>query len=155
MIELRQYVLRIVSGALVCGILLGCIHGDNHETLLRMLCSIFLAILIMEPILNIDQIPDFTFVQDAIEEGQQEAQSGEAMAYQETERIITSYLETYILDKAKRKGANLTAEIILDNNHLPVQAILNGSVTNQVKLELSDIIASDLGISKENQLWTG
>ena len=150
---LGQYALRVIVGALICGILLSMVPEGAYEKLLRLLCGVFLTVILLSPLIKIDWEPNLDFFADVLDEGKRQAAVGEDLARQETERIISQRLEAYILDKAGQKGADLHVMVILDADGLPVKAELRGEVTEQARQELSDIMEDALGIAKENQLW--
>ena len=60
------------------------------------------------------------------------------------------------MDKAADLGVSVSAEVILTESEIPVPegAILSGTMEEEVKLRLQQIIRNDLNISKENLLWT-
>lgn len=152
---LRIYAITVITGALICGILLRMVHGGSMEALLRLVSGIFLMTVLIYPLsgkLNLTQYHSAFYSTETYE---QPTVLGEKMAQQETSAIIRRQLEAYILDKGGQAAAGLKVRVILDGNYLPVRAELYGPVTDSVRQELSEIIAKDLGISKENQLWTG
>ena len=71
------------------------------------------------------------------------------------EEYITQAFAAYILDKAKTLGADLSAEITVDKDGLPVFAEMQGIVDEETRQILEQILICDLGITKENQRWTG
>lgn len=153
--QLRQYALGIIAGAIVTGILVNLVQDSAHKELLRILCGIFLSLLVLRPVAGPDGFPDMTALQEAFEQGSREAQAGNAMAREEQFRRITAGVEAYILDKADREGAELKVEVTLGEDFLPKTAVLHGRVSPQIKSVLSRMLEQELGITKENQLWTG
>ena len=90
-----------------------------------------------------------------------DAQAASAIGEQQTEDaladIIKQRSEAYILDKAQAMGVNLDVEITLSRDDLPVpvSARIGGTVSPFIKLRLQRLLTEELGIAKENQLWTG
>ena len=83
--------------------------------------------------------------------------SGEKDAQDALQAIIKSKTEAYILDKAKSFGAELSVEVRVDGSELPVPCtvLIKGSISPYGKKQLSSIIADELGVALEDQLWTG
>jgi len=152
---LQQYALTVVTGAVICSVLLCLISDSSHEQRIRLLCGIYLGILVLKPLVgqnwNFPQIIPQISCTDA---GNQAA-LGEEMARDAAAEIISGRLEAYILDKAAGADADLTVTVILGENQLPDAVQLRGQVTDQVREELTGILESDLGIPKENQRWIG
>lgn len=150
---LGRYALQLIAGALICGILLSIVPAGSCEKLLRLLCGIFLTVILLSPLTNIQLDLELDLFHDAIEEGRRQAASGVKLARQERLSIISQGLEAYILDKAGQKGADLHVTVTLNENGLPVEVELRGKSTEKTRQELTDMIAKDLGIAKENQRW--
>ena len=64
--------------------------------------------------------------------------------------------EAYILEIAGQLSASVTVEVSVGGDSIPVpQSVrLDGAVTPYAKSRLQTIISEELGISKENQIWT-
>lgn len=152
---LRQYVLSVVAAALICGILSGFVQGGFHKQWIRLICGFFLTITILGPLADVDLnslqkwgLPEL-----------QEAETATAMGKQAAEKAISDIIimesEAYILDKAAAMNTNITVEITLDAQQTPEQIVLCGNVSPYARRQLESILESDLGITKENQRWTG
>jgi hypothetical protein len=79
--------------------------------------------------------------------------AGEELAFLEQERCIKTYCETYILEKAKALDAEITVEILLNEEQVPCFAEIQYGADSGIQYELQRILETDLGISKENQKW--
>lgn len=153
---LRAYVISVTAAAMICGIVAGLVKKNGAGELIRMVCGLVLAFTVLRPIagLKLDQLP---FDLPSLPSGEDAASQGEKITREAMEDIIKSQTEAYILDKAAALGVNLTAEVLLgeDTIPVPVGVILSGACSPYAKSELTDAIEKDLGIPKENQLWTG
>ena len=69
--------------------------------------------------------------------------------------IIKSTCEAYILNKATELGADIHVSVSVNSQHIPFAARIMGEVTSDVRKQLEQILETDLGITKENQSWTG
>lgn len=155
--SLKQYVISVTVAALICGIVAGLVKKNGTGELIRMVCGLVLAFTVLRPIvgLKLDQLP--TELLPNLQEGADMASQGEKITREAMEDIIKSETEAYILDKAAALGMSLTAEVLLgeDTIPVPVGVILSGAVSPHARSELTNVIEKDLGIPKENQLWTG
>lgn len=155
MVRLQQYALAVVTGAVICSVVLSVAGNSSHVRQIRLLCGIYLGILILKPIAgnnwNIDRIlPEIDGSEAAVHSAWGAEMAEEAMA-----KRISAQLEAYILDKATRAEADLSVTVILSEDQLPVGVELRGRVTDKIQEELSAFLESELGIPKENQRWTG
>ena len=152
---LRQYALNLIIGALICGIVLRMVPQGPHEALLRFLSGIFLTVTLLSPLVKGRIQLEMDAYREVLEKGEAWASDGAEMARRELQQRISAELESYILDKASSRGADLQVSITLGEDSLPVRAVLYGTIPETVQQEISCIITQDLGIPKENQLWIG
>ncbi len=154
---LRAYLLSVTAAALVCGIVQRLlISKGTAANISKMVCGIFLALVAVDPLakLQLGSIGDLT--------GSFELQASQAVADGQSEtkkalqEIIKSRTEAYILDKASLYGSVLSVSVELsdDSIPIPISARLSGAVSPYAKNQLQAILEKDLGIAKENQLWT-
>ena len=152
---LRQYVISVVTAALICGVISGLVQDGTARPLVRLLCGVFLAITAVRPIaqMNLADLSDFSFAY--AEEAESIAAMGENMAHDSMVDIIKAESEAYILDKASDLNAEITVDMIISDEKIPVSAVISGEVSPYARKQLEDILRTDLGIAKENQKWTG
>ena len=153
---LRDYILSLVCGAILCGILLT-LTGEKGTAagILKLACGAFLCLTVVKPIVSIR--PDqwnLTFP-DLTADGKAASAMGEDWYQNSMEAIITENARTYILDKATDMGLALTVQIALREDSVPDEVVLTGDATQNQKEELAQIIHSELGIPKEHQIWIG
>lgn len=158
MAGLQQYVVSVATAAIICGIVLGLAPGGTIQGILKMVCGIFLALMVIEPITRID--PDRLVSEFGLsysEEADSAAAFGEEIARDSLAEYIKQKCEAYILDKAAGHGVTLDAEVTLSSGDPPVpeSAVIHGDVPANVKLRLEQVITEELGISKENLQWIG
>lgn len=153
--QLGQYVVSLTAAALICGILLSLFRDGPVRLIVRLVCGVFLTVTALSPLTDLS-IPDVSaFVSDYRAEGEANAALGENLARAETQKRIRQQLEAYILDKATLMGAEITADISLNDEGYPEAVCLSGEVTDAVRQQLQEMITNDLGIPKENQQWIG
>ena len=152
---LAEYVQKLCCAALICGILLGITGTDGPGSALqRMVCGMFLVILAVAPLRNLDAADlnqDFEFFSEAAEAA---AMEGRRQAEAETDRVISEACRAYILDKAAAWKIPVEAEVEVDPaSHLPVRAVLTGRASKEQKMRLGEEIFRSLGIERSCQQW--
>lgn len=147
----KSYLYSIIVCVFVCGILSRMVSDSRRNALLRVISGTVLAVTLLRPLSGIPleeflQVPvqNRNAADDYIAQGRQ-------IAAQARERIIEDLCEAYILEKAMALGMNITVEISLDQDGCPVFAAICGEASPDAQLQ--EILASDLGIPKENQQW--
>lgn len=152
---LRQYIICVVAAALMCSILMSLVRDGFAKELIRLICGLVLTLAVIHPFskLDFDTFADvpLSFLQNA--EGV--SSEGQRLAKEAMADIIKAESEAYILDKAAEWNAELTVDIIISNDQTPERAILSGEISPYVRSCMEAMLESDLGITKENQIWTG
>lgn len=151
----RQYVLGLIGAALLAAVAVSLAGEGTHKQLVRLLCGIVMTLVFLRPLAGWRFEPDLSFMKEVLDAGSREANAGQNLAREEQIRRITAGVESYILDKADREGADLTVEVTLTEDLLPAGVVLRGKASREAKENLSRMLEQDLGITKENQLWTG
>ena len=69
---------------------------------------------------------------------------------------IKQALEAYILDEVRRLECQLTVEVILSEEELPIpqQVRLTGDISPYNRQKLSNFLSEQLGVAREEQIWT-
>ena len=122
-----------------------------------MVSGLFLCIIAVSPMADLDLSYLTDFVETFEESAQTAAAVGTSMADDALRQIIKTETEAYILDKAAQFDLQLDVQVALTDDVIPVpeSVQLTGSVSPYVKSRLQILISNDLGIPKEQQLWTG
>ena len=122
---------------------------------MRLICGLFLSFVAINPLLDLD----FSGLERYLESFSLEAgaisDAGKNMAMDAQGDIIKASVQSYIMDKAETLGASITAEVMLDQDNIPVSVELEGEISPYAKARITGIIADDLGITKEHQIWIG
>lgn len=155
---LREYFLSVTAAAVICGILTSLLGTKGTAgSMVKLICGLFLAFTVIRPIADI-QIEDFAlFTAEISDDAQAAVSMGEDFNRDSLAEIIKDETEAYILDKARILGAELQVDVTLsrDSQPVPVEVLISGDISPYGKTQLQEIIAEDLGIAKENQLWIG
>ena len=153
---IRDYVIHLSAAALICSVFFRLTRGKGAVGIIvKLLCGIFLAYSIVKPVqqLELRGFEDITadFQQDA----EQAVLWGENISADAWSESIRQGAEAYILEKAKAMNVDLAVEVELSEDEIPVPvaALLSGRVAPYAKAVLSDLMAQDLNIPKEKQVW--
>ena len=156
--QLSKYIFSVICASLILSVL-ACFFDKkgSRGMIIKMIGGLFLALTIISPIVNLDFSGWMDYLEEYTLEGEKSAAWGESIAQEEYRTIITQQAEAYILDKADALGAELSVEVYLSDTEIPLpeEAVLRGKVSPYAKTELQQMLETDLGIAKENQLWIG
>lgn len=152
---LREYVISVAAAAIVSGLITSLTEPKTTAgVLLRTMAGLFLVFTILAPATDLD-IGDFWSYVEGIEaQGQLTASDGIRDADEAEAAYIKERVAAYILDKAETYGAAIAVDVTLDSDGIPVSARIQGRISPYAKQNLQNMMAEELGISKENQLWT-
>ena len=158
MIEpLRHYLLSIIGASIITAILIRITEGKGtYSSVVKLLAGILLSITVLSPVtkIRISEIPSYfdTFefqAEDAVSRGEQWSDA-------QLQKIIKSQTETYIIEKAKTLNTDITVEVCISDisPYVPIAVTISGSVDPYTKQCLQKYLTDNLGISKENQVWS-
>ena len=150
------YILSVIGAAIICAICKRLL-SDNTPTasLSKLLTSLFLLYCVISPIRNIRlHDPSFNFG-NLQQQAQQAADAGTIHAQNALRNSITARVQTYIEEQGKSLGTNLQVKVTLSDDPVPIPVAVHlyGDVSPYAKAQLQRIIASNIGIQKENQIW--
>jgi len=153
--QFGQYVVTLTAAALISGMILSLFPEGSLRELIRLVCGVFLTVTAILPLMDIT-LPNLpAFGAEYLAEGQAAAKFGEQMAKESVQLRIKEQLEAYILDKAFQMGAEIMADISVNESGNPESIQLSGEITDVMRRQLQECITNDLGIPKENQQWIG
>lgn len=158
MAALRQYILSVSSAAILCGLVKAMVPKGSLQEILKLICGVFLALLVVEPVIQLDPGRILShFTGQLTSEGEAAAAFGEELARDSMAQYIKRETEAYILDKAKELGITAEVEVLVGKEDLPVPtaAVIRGPVSQRNKQELECMLEENLGIAKENLQWIG
>ena len=154
--RLGQYILSVVSAAVISGILSSTVSSKSTAGgLIRMLCGLFLAFAVIAPLgrLNYDVLSAFS--DTYFDEGVTASAQGEKLARESVAEIIKQETEAYILDKAAAMQVQISVEVTVSQGDSPIpeQVTVVGTLTLREKRLLQEMIETELGIPEERQQW--
>lgn len=153
--SVRQYALRLICAGLICGILTDLSSKTSFSKLIRLCCSIFFAITMVQPLIAL-RFPQWEGEWSMLfEEASDVAEQGEEFYQHSLATIIQQEAQAYILKEAESIGAALDVEIELssDTPPSPVAATLRGEFDASMEMQISALLADEFGIPKEHQTW--
>lgn len=157
MIGLGQTALCVICASVIAGITASMLSDSFSKDLIRLLSGVFITVALLTQMQKLD----FDFLQEpyfqSVAEGHRQTHEGMTQAKNQLTAVIKESCETYILDKAKSLGADIQADIGLSASDIPVPETVTlwGSVTQEQKEILQEILIQQMGIQKEDQLWNG
>ena len=154
--HIREYLLSVTAAALLCGIIQSLIGGKGSTaSILRLVCGIFLSFTVIHPIADIQINEIAVFPSHIMTDAQYAVEEGEDYAKRAMARHIKEEAEAYILDKAQAMGAELSVDVGVSEDEIPVpfQVTITGQISPYTKGQLMKILEKDLGIPEENQQW--
>ena len=152
---LLEYVTRIVAAALLCGIIVSLTKRSSSGNIVRMLCGVFMTIVLIQPIAGANVsvwesiLPDITGDAEAV------ASEGAAAAEDIRREYIKQRVEAYISNRAETIGAEIQASVSLGEDCVPVSVRITGKISPLNRSRLAQVIVSELGIPREQQEWIG
>lgn len=154
---MARYVLSVICAALISGVALSLAQSSAAKGVVKLLCGAFLAVTVVSPLtrMDLESLLDLPFPdRDDVETM---TAAGERMARKSLEESIVARCAAYIQDKAAACGAEVSVEIGVSGDPIPVpgEAVITGNLSPAAREKLKTMIHSDLGIPEESIRWTG
>ena len=152
---LRQYILAVISMAILGGIVLLLFRSGPYEGTVKLITGLMVTVTVVAPLMKDSDISFSRLWEGISTDGSAAVSYGEKAAKTATSVYIKESMETYISNKAKEMGAEISAEVKLQDDILqvPEEITLIGEISPYLKVRLSETIQSEIGISEENQIW--
>ncbi len=154
--DIKSYILSVAAAGLLCGIITKLAGKEGAQSqLIQIAAGLILMFTLIQPLARIQ----WTHPSDWLEDLQQDSGNAVQDGLQQTASVLAQSIkeqtQAYILDKATSMGAAVEVEVLVSQDTIPVPvgAILCADVSPYVKVQLSDMMEKDLGISGENQIW--
>ena len=150
--------ISVIAASLILSILTSVTDEKSSEgKLLRLLGGLYLTIVVIHPVVGFDFGNLQSFFDELTPDTQAASEYGQELAQDQLSEIIKSKAEAYILDKAGLYPADVTVEVMISEEEIPVpeSVIIRGVFSEDVKYSLQNMIESDLDIPKEHQTWIG
>ena len=155
MADIGAYLVSVTAAALLCGGARAMVPEGILSAALKTVTGLLMVLAVASPWLEL-RLPEGTdWIGSFQQDGENAAAAGSESAMDALREGISRQTAAYIQDKATALGAELTVEVILTEESLPVprRVILRGAVSPYAKTALSDYLRGELGIEMEEQIW--
>ena len=154
--SIKQYLITVISAAMLCSLAITFAGNRGaHSKLIKLIAGLFVTICVISPTIKLQFEDISSYFASLYSDAAQYTSLGQEQYTESTAAIIKSKLETYILDKAAGMNAVITVQLTMsqDNTFMPESVQLSGSVAPYTKQRMEQVIANELGIPKEKQMW--
>lgn len=155
--QVREYLLGVFAAAIICAIVTKLTEDKGaNSTLSKLIAGLFLVFTLIRPVATLDLTTVTTWADNYDSEAARAVAAGESHTRNAISELIKQRTQAYILDKAQALNTELEVEVTLSDDDIPVpvKVRLKGKASPYAKGRLQAIITEDLGIEKENQVWT-
>ena len=156
--DIREYLIGVVASAVLCGVITTLIGKKGMVgSVVKLLTGLLMTMAVVRPWVGISLDGLFGWTEDYTQQGQGIVSWGENIAMDAYQEGIKERTEAYILEKARSMGANLTVEVTLSDGEMPIpiRVTLSGNISPYAKGVLGTMLSQELGIDREEQIWTG
>ena len=154
---IREYLIGVVAAALLCGIITTLTGTKGTVGLaVKLVSGLLMLLAVIRPWTSISLDNLFGWAEDITADGTGFVASGEILAEEAYRMGIKQQTEAYIVDEARALNCDLTVEVILSDEEIPVpmQVRLTGEVSPYARQTLTNMITERLGIKREDLIWT-
>lgn len=151
----KAYLLSILAAAIICGFVNRIVRNRANGAVVRMASGIIMLLTIIQPLLDIDIVDWTGFYFDIEEQISDIQEKGDRERVNAISEIIKEKTAAYILQQAQSFHANISVDVILSDDSMPVPEYvrISGELAPYAKQQLINIIERELGVARENQLW--
>ena len=152
---LKGYLLQLTCCGILCSILLSLLREGSTKSILQLAAGVLLTVTAIAPFRTWEISDPLELPGLYLQEGYEVAASGEDYAMDARTQIIKEELEAYILNKANDMGCSIGVQVHMTREGYPDSVTIIGEVDAQAQKQLEKVLEEDLGISKEQQAWSG
>ena len=151
----KAYLLSILATAIICGFVNRIVRNRANGAVVRMASGIIMLLIVIQPLRDVEIINWKGFYFDMEEQISEIQEKGESEREKAVSQIIKEKTTAYIVKQAQSFHANISVDVILSDNSMPVPEYvrISGEVAPYAKQQLINIIERELGVARENQLW--
>ncbi len=155
--RIREYLIGVIAAALLCGIVSALTDPKGSVGhALKLTSGLLMLLAVVHPWIHISLDSLYKWPDSIVADGQDFMQSGQTMAEDAYRDSIKQQTQAYILDEARTLGCELAVEVRLSDESVPVpeQVFLSGNASPYAKQVLTNLLTQQLGIEREDLLWT-
>lgn len=157
MTAVRGYLLRLCAGAIFGTVLPALLPEGTARKTAAGLCALVMLLLALTPLAQLDYEALAETI-SRMELEKEEARTGIEIQNQElVAKIISSRIQTYILDKATAMGLTLTVELEMQtrtDTPYPTAVTIQGEATPAQRKQLQAWLEQTFAIPLQKQEWT-
>lgn len=153
--SIKEYLLSVIAAAIICAVVSQIAgKGSFLTAAIKLISGAFMLVVLISPMKRIQIKPANLFSDISLQANEFTAAAAES-TQESMASIIKEQVAAYILDKANQYGAALTVDVVLSAEEIPTPTgvKISGKVSPYTRRMLSGIIANDLGIPVEAQIW--
>ena len=153
-----EYLVSVTGAALVCcGIMCLSSKSTQDNTIIRLICGVFLLITIVHPVLQLKVTLPHDFIESLQTDTDDIIDRGADAFTASNKMHITDQLEAYVQQKLNTLNCDLEVDFTLQDEfpHTPTKIQLTGIVSPYMKSYISKWLHTELGIKPEAQQWIG
>lgn len=157
MFDFKQYIIAVTAAAVVgCIAISTCDKKSAISAVVKLIVGVIMTLTVLKPMVEFKTADISSYLLSVNRSASDSAQAGSTWADSEVAVIIRDRCEAYILDKASSAGVEIGVEVTVGDQppFIPSSVVVTGNVSPYARIQLSEIIEEDIGVSKENQIWT-
>ena len=153
----REYLIGVIVTAILCGVITNVLDTKSLVgTTIKLMAGLLMLLAVIRPWVSISLDNIFDWTADITANGSGFVADGDRMAQEAYRKSIIERTRAYIVDEAKALNCELTVEVILSDDEIPIpkQVRLAGEVSPFARQALTNFMTENLGINREDQIWT-
>lgn len=154
--DIKQYIITIVSVALLSSVLLKLLNPKSTAyKAVKLMTGILVILTLVSPWTEISLQGYMDYFDAVQQDAIATSEYGEGLVSEELRQSIKENTEAYILDKAALMGAEIQVSVTCDSSDwpIPISVELSGSISPYARTKLQKIISDDVGIPEDKQTW--
>ena len=153
--SIRQYILSVISIALLCSFVQLLFQDDHHAGLVKVITGLMVTLTVISPLCRTGSVRLEQYFATITSDGSWAVEEGQTAAEHTIADIIKDRTSAYICDKASTFGASIDVDVELTGTSPPTPSriIVKGDASPYVKKQLTEYIHKEFDISEEDQLW--
>ena len=152
---IRQYAISVISIVMLSGIVTLLFHGSSYDSIVKLVAGLMVTVTVVSPLIENHKLSVEDSLRNISIDADQAVNYGERIAGEAEAAYIKNAMESYINNKGKELGMEISAEIKLPDAALkvPEKVTISGDFSPYTQKRLAETIHSELGISEERQIW--
>lgn len=154
MAGISSYILSVTAASILCFIVAVLAGNGIAGKLIKLMTGVVMAVVVIRPVTETTTINLNSYLKQLNLDARAVIAEGTDYARRETGTRIKQELESYILDEAAALSMDITVELTLNDQMLPVSVVITGDASPYARQAIEDVITDELGIPTEALIWT-